>query len=153
MYIWLILAVLFAALETVAVSKNIQRLEYVAKPAVMVCLWLWLYANTGLHGKPFWFGMGILFSLVGDVLLMIAFDRLFLSGLIAFLFAHFSYITGFWEEITTLSAWSFILLSFLAIGASRVIHRIVGAEPIDPAGRCLRDRGFCHALCCHVHDL
>ncbi|HSB02671.1 MAG TPA: lysoplasmalogenase, partial [Anaerolineales bacterium] len=114
------------ALEAVAVSKNVQRLEYVAKPAVMICLLLWLYANTGLHGNPIWFGAGLLFSLVGDVLLILALDRLFLFGLIAFLFAHFSYIMGFWEEIITPSAWSLILLMFIATGASRLIWRIVG---------------------------
>ncbi len=60
MYLWLILAFIFAALEVIAVSKNLQRLEYVAKPAVMVCLFLWLYSSTGLLGNTFWFGLGIL---------------------------------------------------------------------------------------------
>ena len=127
MILWLIPALLFAALETVAVSKNLRRLEYVAKPAVIVCLFLWLYAVTGLQGNPFWFGLGILFSLLGDVLLMPAPGDLFLFGLIAFLFAHISYITGFWQEIATTSAWSLILLMFLAMGASRLLWRIVGA--------------------------
>ncbi len=127
MYIWVILALLFAALEVIAVSKDLRKLEYVAKPAVMVCLFLWLVSITGLRGNPFWFGMGILFSLAGDVLLMTALERLFLFGLIAFLFAHLSYITGFWKEITTTSPWSLILLIFIAIGASRLIQRITGA--------------------------
>jgi alkenylglycerophosphocholine hydrolase len=127
MYLWLILALLFAALEAIAVSKNLRRLEFVAKPAVMVCLFLWLYSSTGLRGSTFWFGLGILFSLVGDVLLMRAGDDLFLFGLVAFLLAHISYITGFWQEIATASTWSLILLIFIAIGASRLIRRIAGA--------------------------
>ena len=77
----------------------------------MVCLFLWLYASTGLQGTPFWFGVGILFSLAGDVLLMISLDRMFLLGLIAFLFAHVSYITGFREELETINAWSLFLAS------------------------------------------
>ncbi len=127
MYIWLILALLFAVLVAIAVRMNLRKLEYAAKPAVMVCLFLWLYVSTGMQGSTFWFGVGILFSLVGDVLLMTAPDRLFLFGLIAFLFAHTGYIIGFSREITTTSVWSFILLIFIAIGASRLLRRIVGA--------------------------
>src|SRR5687767_7021085 len=92
MYLWL--ALVFAALEAIAVSKNLQRLEYIAKPAVMVSLFLWLYTTTGLQGNTFWFGLGVLLSLAGDVLLMISLDRLFVPGLVAFLLAHLSYITG-----------------------------------------------------------
>ena len=58
MVLWLILAILFASLQVLAVSKNVQRLEYLAKPAVMICLFLWLFANTGLQGHAFWFGAG-----------------------------------------------------------------------------------------------
>jgi len=127
MYIWLVLAFIFASLEALAVSKNLEGLEYLAKPAVMVCLFLWLYSSTGLQGNTFWFGVGILFSLAGDVLLMIAFDRLFLFGLAAFLFGHLSYITGFKDELGTVSAWSLLLLVFIAVSVIRMMRRIVGA--------------------------
>jgi uncharacterized membrane protein YhhN len=68
MIVWLILAFIFAALESLALLKNSRTLEFVAKPAVMVCLFIWLYLNTGLQGVTLWFGLGILFSLLGDVL-------------------------------------------------------------------------------------
>ena len=127
MYLWLALALLFALLESIAVSRNLKRLEYIAKPAVMAFLFLWLYTTTGLQGTRLWFGLGILLSLVGDVLLMISLDRLFLPGLAAFLLAHLSYITGFRAELTTVNVWSLILLAFIAINASRLLRRIVGA--------------------------
>jgi uncharacterized membrane protein YhhN len=127
MYLWLILALLFAVLEAVAVARYVQKLEYIAKPAVMVCLFLWLYSSTGLSGNSFWFGAGIMFSLVGDVLLMVARGSRFLFGLIAFLFAHIAYITGFGKEVITISAWSLIALMFIAMGASRLLWRITGA--------------------------
>ncbi len=126
MVLWLILALICASLEVIAVSKNLQRLEYFAKPAVMICLFLWLYSSTGLQGNPFWFGLGILFSLVGDVLLISA-DKTFLLGLIAFLLAHICYVTGFREEIVTVTAWSLILAVFIAINVGRLLRRIVGA--------------------------
>ena len=125
MYLWLILAFAFAILEAIAVSRNLYRLEYITKPAVMVFLFVWLYSNTGLHRDPFWFGVGILFSLVGDVLLIVPLESMFLLGLIAFLFAQISYIIGFKSEFTTINAWSFILLLLLAITVSRLLQRIV----------------------------
>jgi alkenylglycerophosphocholine hydrolase len=126
MVLWFILALIFASLEMLAVSRNLQRLEYFAKPAVMISLFLWLYSGTGLQGNAFWFGLGLLFSLMGDVLL-ISSEKMFLFGLIAFLFAHLSYITGFQDELTTLTAWSLVLGVFIAINVGRLLRRIVGA--------------------------
>ena len=127
MYIWLIFAILFAILEAFAVSRNLQRLEYISKPAVMVCLFVWLYTSTGLQGNALWFGLGVLLSLVGDVLLMVPLDRFFLLGLISFLLAHVSYITGFREAIVNINAWSLILLVIIALNVRRLIQRIVAA--------------------------
>jgi len=127
MYIWLILAFIFAGLELLALQKNWLRLEYVAKPAVMVCLFIWLFLVTGLQGNTLWFGVGILFSLLGDILLMSSLDRMFLFGLIAFLLAHISYITGLKEQLLNPTAWSFILMFVILINGVRLIRRIVAA--------------------------
>ena len=124
---WLILAFVFAALEAFALRKEWNRLEYVAKPAVMICLFLWLYLQTSLQGLTLWFGVGILFSLVGDVLLMISLDRMFILGLIAFLFAHISYVMGFRNELMQINAWSGLLIVFLLISLVRVIRQIASA--------------------------
>jgi len=127
MIIWLILAIVFAVLEVLALSKGSQKLEWLAKPAVMTCLFIWLYLNTGMQGLTFWFGVGILFSLAGDVLLMISLDRMFLVGLLAFLLAHVSYITGFKDQLASASAGSLLLIVILGISATRLIRRIIGA--------------------------
>jgi uncharacterized membrane protein YhhN len=127
MYIWLILAFIFTGLELLALRKDWLHLEYVAKPAVMVCLFIWLVLRTGLQGNVLWFGAGILFSLLGGVLLMISLDHMFLFGLIIFLLAHLSYITGFKEQLLNPTSWSFILLLIILINVMRLIRRIVGA--------------------------
>lgn len=126
MIIWLILAIAFAALEALALSRGIHKLEWLAKPAVMICLFIWLYLNTGLQGLTLWFGLGILFSLLGDVLLMLSLDRMFSFGLLAFLLAHASYIMGFKNQIASASAGSFLLAVILAVSATRLMRRIVG---------------------------
>jgi uncharacterized membrane protein YhhN len=102
-------------------------LEYFSKPAVMACLFLWLYSSTGLQGNTFWFGLGILFSLAGDVLLMVSLDRLFLFGLAAFLLTHISYILGFREGFTSHSEWSPILMIVILVNGLGVMQRIIGA--------------------------
>ena len=125
MHIFLIAALIFAALEALALQKNRPRLEYIAKPAVMLALFFWLWTSAGLNGALFWFGLGILFSLAGDVLLMISLDRLFIAGLAAFLFAHVSYIIGFNTPLPALSVWGLILAVMIGIGGVRIIRRIL----------------------------
>ena len=124
MNIWLVLTITFALLEALAVSRNLPKLEMIAKPGVMVYLFLWLYFSTNLQGNTFWFGVGLLFSLVGDILLLNSSNMMFLAGLVAFLFAHIFYIGGFKSELAMGSAWSLILFIFLAINVIRLLRRI-----------------------------
>jgi uncharacterized membrane protein YhhN len=125
MVIWLILTLCSAVLEAIAVQKNIRKLEFFAKPAMMVLLFVWLYSSTGLQGIALWFGFGILFSLVGDVVLLYPSDRMFLIGLSAFLFAHIFYLIGFKDQLLNITAWSFILLFLIFINGTRLLRKIV----------------------------
>jgi len=137
MIIFLIVALLFAALEVVALQKNLPRLEYVAKPAVMIALFLWLWTSVGLMGPLLWFGLGLVFSLVGDVLLMISLDRFFVTGLAAFLFAHVAYVIGFNTPLPELSAWSLLLAVIIGINGVRLMRRILAplaAQASRPRG-------------------
>jgi uncharacterized membrane protein YhhN len=127
MTLWPILALLFAGLEIVALRRNLPQLETLAKPAVTVCLFLWLYTTTGLQGDLLWFGLAILLSLAGDMLLMIPGDRMFVPGLVMFLLAHIGYLAGFQEQLLNPTGWSFILLFFVFLNGIRLLRRIVGA--------------------------
>ena len=84
-----------------AVFLDLKKLEYVAKPGVMMVL----IAAVLLLGAPFslwqageqmlsYFLMGLLFSLIGDMLLMLPKQK-FLAGLVMFLLGHLSYILSF----------------------------------------------------------
>jgi uncharacterized membrane protein YhhN len=127
MSIWLILAFLFAGLEVLAVSKGWRRFEYIARPAVPVFLMTWIYLETGLQGVALWFGLGLLFSLAGDILLMFPNERMFLPGLVAFLVTHICYLIGFRDQLLQPSAWSFILLFFILLNGTRLLRRIAGS--------------------------
>jgi uncharacterized membrane protein YhhN len=112
-------------LEAVAVQRNIQKLQFFAKPAVMIFLWIWLYRSTGLQGSTFWFGMGLLLSIIGDVVLISSSDRMFIVGLVAFLLTHVFYLIGLKEELLNFTAWSTILILFIYVNAMRLLRRIV----------------------------
>jgi uncharacterized membrane protein YhhN len=135
MSIFLFAALGFAALEALALRNNNPRLEYVAKPAVMVALFLWLWTSVGLQGALLWFGLGIMFSLAGDVLLMISLDRLFLPGLAAFLCAHATYIIGFNTPPPALSVWGIILAVIVGLSGVRLLRRIVAPLPAQGQSR------------------
>lgn len=127
MYIWLVLAVVFAGLEALAVWKGWHRLEFLTKPAVMVCLLLWLVLRTGVEDSMLWFGLGILFSLVGDVLLLAPQDRMFIAGLVAFLLTHICYLLGFREQLLHPQLWTLVVMFFILLNGIRLLRRIASA--------------------------
>jgi uncharacterized membrane protein YhhN len=127
MIIWLILALLFAGLEALAIWKGWQRVEYFAKPAVILSLIAGLYISTGLQGSAFWFGLGLLFSLLGDVVLLSLSEKMFLAGLVLFLFTHICYLFGFRQQLFAPSAWSLVLVFVILLNAVRLLRRIVGS--------------------------
>lgn len=123
---YLIVALIFAALTAWATWKQNRGLECIAKPAVMVVLFVYLWTSIGLAGAALWFGLGILFSLVGDVLLLWL-DRMFLYGLAAFLLTQIFYVIGFNRPPSPFTAWSTILAIFVGLGSARVLRRILSA--------------------------
>jgi alkenylglycerophosphocholine/alkenylglycerophosphoethanolamine hydrolase len=125
MYILIILAFVFAGLESLALWKGWRKLEFIVKPAVVVCLFLWLTLGAGLSGALLWFGIGILFSLTGDIALLFI-DRLFMPGLAAFLLAHAAYLVGFNTPFPqTLGGWAIGITIVVGLSAVRVLRRIV----------------------------
>ncbi|MBI2332127.1 MAG: hypothetical protein HYU84_08220, partial [Chloroflexi bacterium] len=126
-------AFIFAGLESLSLYKNWFKLEVVAKPAVMLCLFLWLFTSTALEGASLWFGAGILLALAGDVLLMISLDRLFIAGLVAFLIAHVFYMVGFNTPLPAITTWSVILAILVGWGGARVLRRIL--NPVIEKGQ------------------
>lgn len=126
MNIFFLAAFGLAALKSLALWKNWLRLEYIVKPAVMIVLFIWLLTSVGLNGALLWFGFGILFSLVGDVLLMISLDRMFQAGLVAFLLAHMAYVIGFNIPLPVFSVWGLIFAVMVSLGGAQIIRRILG---------------------------
>jgi len=126
-----ILLLLVAGFDWVAVAKNWKKVEYIAKPAAMLVLFGLLALVGGFGSLPLiCFGLGIFFSLAGDVFLMISYarfsNRWFFPGLAAFLCAHISYIVGLNTPLPEVSPiWSLGLAVVLALTAARILRRII----------------------------
>jgi uncharacterized membrane protein YhhN len=127
----IILLLLVAVLDWVAVAKGWNKVEYLAKPGTMLVLIGLLALVGGFGSLPLiCFGLGIFFSLAGDVFLMISYasfsDRWFVPGLVAFLLAHLAYITGLNTPLPNVSPiWSLGLAIVLALTAARILRRIL----------------------------
>ena len=115
-----------AILDWIATFKAWSKVEMFAKPAAMIFLFAWLYAGTRLHGAVLWFGIGIVFSLLGDTLLLSP-DRFFLPGLIAFLLAHVAYIIGFSIHAAPANIWDILFAFMILLSAVRILQRLIPA--------------------------
>jgi uncharacterized membrane protein YhhN len=103
-----LLAILSASIHIRAEYRGPRQHIYIFKPLTMV--FILLIATLGQATLPFYKYMiitGLVFSLAGDVFLMLPADR-FVAGLIAFLIAHLFYIAAFMSEISALIWWPLV---------------------------------------------
>ena len=91
---FLVVAVVAAVANWVAVARVDKRLEYLCKPLTMVALiGAALVLDPDDAGVRAWFVVALVLSLAGDVFLMLP-GNLFVPGLASFLVAHLAYMVG-----------------------------------------------------------
>ena len=112
-----------AVLDWMAVGFNWHKVKFITKPLVMIMLIGWLSIMGGWHYPAVFFLVGAIFSLLGDVCLMLP-GRYFLAGLAFFLLAHILYITGFGIHLQQISMLFFLISGLVVLIAILVIHRI-----------------------------
>jgi uncharacterized membrane protein YhhN len=125
---WALLAVgaAFAIANWVAVATGAKPLEYVAKPATLALLIAVALVLDPVHDDTrIWFVVALVFSLAGDVFLMIP-RNLFVFGLSAFLLGHLAYIVGL--NLHTEGNWLWavpvlVVVAFLGVHLVRGIRR------------------------------
>jgi uncharacterized membrane protein YhhN len=114
-------AAVSAAVLLFSETFGLRGLIYVFKPLTMI--FIIAVALTGMKGDRKFYGyfvlLGLLFSLMGDILLMLP-SNLFFQGLVSFLIAHLFYILAFSKgqnlRLKTLSWLPFLLLGVLIYG-------------------------------------
>jgi uncharacterized membrane protein YhhN len=128
----LALGAVAAVADWFAVGYEHRWLEYIAKPLTLVALVL-AAARLDVHDEAAQSAVvvALVLSLVGDVLLMLPGDALFVFGLGAFLLAHVAYVVAFW--IIGVSAGAF-LVGLLVVAAAIVVlgRRIIRGVASGP---------------------
>ncbi|MBN2145750.1 MAG: lysoplasmalogenase [Anaerolineales bacterium] len=107
----LVAALVVAVVEWVAVGERWRKVEYFAKPGVMILIIAWLILGSSLGQKNLlWFTIGAFFSLMGDIFLLLRWERPgFALGLASFLLAHLSYIVAFNSPLPSFGLYSLVL--------------------------------------------
>ena len=122
-YLFLWIALIIATIDWLAVAKDWQRVEYLAKPAVIVALLVWLGANDGFSGWMIWFGIGLLFSLIGDICLMLP-GGFFRAGLYSFMLTNIAYIIGFNPTLPPVNIASLALAALVGITTAQIYNKV-----------------------------
>lgn len=131
MITWLVLALLLAFIDWVAVARGWKKLEYAAKPGTMLILLIGIIFMGGFSSVLLiCFEIGVFLSMLGDVFLLLSYVRLsnkwFLAGLAVFILAHLAYITGLNIPLPDVSPIISVGISIiLAISAGRVLGKII----------------------------
>jgi uncharacterized membrane protein YhhN len=133
----LVLAALFALGDWWSRLRDRRRVEYVCKPATLALLIataLTLDPADGAGDRRAWFVAALVFSLAGDVFLMLPRD-LFVPGLAAFLLGHVCYVIGFWTDPP--AALAVVVAALVIVGpigwlAVRVIRSIRDRVLVGP---------------------
>ena len=104
--------------DWIAADRKAIRLRYATKPAAMILLLIWFTQAGHWQGTLLWFGIALVFSLLGDIFLLFE-DKLFIFGLAAFLTAHIFYLIGFNQTFPAIDAQTLLVL--VAVGAIAVV--------------------------------
>jgi uncharacterized membrane protein YhhN len=121
----IVFALIAAVVNEIAEYKGRRKVVYFAKPTVMISLLAWLYFSAGLDGPLIYFTLGILFSLGGDVFLMLPnMDRWFVFGLASFLIGHIFYTVGLNYSIPPLNVFGIFLAISIALFIAQIYRRL-----------------------------
>jgi alkenylglycerophosphocholine hydrolase len=110
-----------AILNWVAVYKGWKILIYITKPGTMLALIAWMIFSVGVSGPLILFTLGLFFSMIGDICLMLPREQ-FIAGLVAFLLGHVCYIIGFNFEAPPITVVTIGMLVGVALIAFFVIR-------------------------------
>ncbi|MDO9546243.1 MAG: lysoplasmalogenase [Pelolinea sp.] len=91
--LWLFLALFFIAADWAAIWKDWEEVKYATKPLAMLFLIIWFCSMYVSGSSMLWFGLGLCFSLIGDIFLLFSY-RFFIFGLTVFLLTHLVYLVG-----------------------------------------------------------
>ena len=135
MFAWsFFVAIAFAFLDWASTWKGWKIRLYIAKPATLFFLILWTLQITHWQGGMIWFGIALVFSLIGDIALMLN-ARYFLVGLGAFLLAHLNFLIGFNQKPIPLALGTLSMAVLVIISAILVLRTLKPGVLRVPRGK------------------
>ncbi|MGF6489945.1 lysoplasmalogenase [Pseudomonas frederiksbergensis] len=123
---WLILALMGAVTFLYGLSVHAALLCLLVKPLPVLALLGWLHDAPPSDYRR-WISLGLIFSLIGDVLLAWPGD-LFVFGLGAFLVAHLAYLKAYWSDCRRLA----LLPLIIALSVGAVLLGILISNGLGP---------------------
>ncbi|MGF6112262.1 lysoplasmalogenase [Pseudomonas frederiksbergensis] len=123
---WLILALMGAVTFLYGVSVHAALLCLLVKPLPVLALLGWLHDAPPTEYRR-WISLGLIFSLLGDVLLAWPGD-LFVFGLGAFLVAHLAYLKAYLSDCRRVA----VLPLIIALGIGAVLLGILISNGLGP---------------------
>ena len=123
---WLILALMGAVTFLYGLSTHATLLCLLVKPLPVLALLGWLHDAPPSDYRR-WISLGLIFSLLGDVLLAWPGD-LFVFGLGAFLVAHLAYLKAYLSDCKRLA----LMRLMLALGVGAVLLGMLISSGLGP---------------------
>jgi uncharacterized membrane protein YhhN len=122
---WLFLTILFIAADWTAVWRGWRKINYFTKPTVLFLMSIWFWTVSVSEGPALWFGLGLFFSLLGDIFLLFSY-RYFIYGLTAFLATQVAYVIGFNCCLPPISTpfW-FLLIAQICVWAAMIAGLVI----------------------------
>jgi len=124
-YNLLYLTISMATLNWIASAYDWKTLVYITKPGTMLVLLAWLWQASHFQGQLIWFALALVFSLAGDIFLMLPREK-FIGGLISFLLGHIAYTIGLLPSLPEVNLAS-IFVALLVGMTAFTLYRSIAA--------------------------
>ncbi len=112
-------------LDWVAAGKRWVKFRVFSKPVSLLIL-IYIFISFGGWQNPgIWFLGGLIFSLLGDIFLLMR-SRFFIAGLVSFLVAHIFYIIGLGLGALNWSVWMLVPVAIISLLIILAYPRIIG---------------------------
>jgi len=119
----LVLTFVFAITDWIGIERGWVRARYLSKPAPLLALMAWFSLLNGWQAGGLWFGLALVFSMLGDILLLLP-DRYLVPGIMAFLVAQVLYIVGFNQVQINPDPLALVVFVVVAVAALRIFSII-----------------------------
>ncbi len=129
---WLGFVFAVTILDWYAVWTENEEMNRFTKPAAMLALLFWMGLCSRFQGQMLYFGLALIFGLLGDIFLLLP-KKYFGAGLLSFLIGHILYVVGFGFPPAQFRLPHFIILLMLCAALTFAAPEIMrGFQENDP---------------------